>query len=170
MAGTGVRDRSVLLVVRLVADFPNNMPSGPGVGSYVMAADRMLDDFAAEVVADTAKAPAQTSVGLCYVLDASEGTYCLRLRPNLYSLSVRNAPTTLHRSSAIRPVVNRLRIEVRGDTMRVLINDQPVDQMSMPGLDRRRGRLAIYIAGLGPTPDRTVEVRLRDLRVYRLTS
>src|SRR4051794_9490167 len=113
--------------MQLVADFPNNVAGGAGIISYPPATLRLLDDFAIDATADASMAPQQTAVGLCYVLDASEGTYCLRVRPGFFSLfDSRGNAGNLTRSAAILPAVNTLRIEVRGAEMRALINQQVV--------------------------------------------
>lgn len=138
------------------------------------AADRLLVDFAVEVVAQATKTVERARYGIEYVVEGDD-RYRFEIAPAPQQYGIMLGPQRRNfmasdRSSAVNRAgeENHLRMEVQGDTIRVYVNGQLVDQAQHEGLARRGGTIELVVGMYGPPGDNEVEVRFADFRLYAL--
>lgn len=162
------------LLARIRGPYPEN-PDRAHLGYSAAAADRVIEDFAVEVRASATKSPSAAQIALRYVLPGTpQVLYEFGARPGDSGYHIwLNSPQRVlvsGRSSAINRGYeeNHLRMEVRGDTMRVFANGRLIDEARHEGIATRSGRFHLIWAMWGAPEDGDVEVRFTDFRVYAL--
>lgn len=156
-------------------------PYPPGdarfLGPRVEASDRISDDFAVEAKAVASKSSSEARYGIYYQVEATtysftvggDGRYALHYNlvgaPTPPGNTYRSGRTSqLSRGQAS----DRLRIEVRGDTIRCYVNGTEIDSAQDEGFARRPASVGLFIAmGAQPAEDE-VEVHFTDFKLYAL--
>ncbi len=165
------------MVARLTGDYPAN--PGPDQLPFVRAitsTDKVFEDFAVEVYGRIAQSPAQTRFGIQYAA-AQNDNYNVTLNPMASTYAINHTLNgqqiqmlAARRTTAMKPADqdNSLRFEVRGDTAKLFINGQQVDQVQHEGLARRNGQVSLLVLGVGPLTNRTSEVQFDDFKLFSL--
>jgi hypothetical protein len=132
------------------------------------------DDFALEVRARVAKSADEAGYGLRYTYGGETERYLIYLRPSGGQYQVWWTPGQMALASGSSRVINGghdenvLRMEVRGDTLRLFVNGQEVDRVQHEGLLRRPGKVALAWLMDRPPAEGEVEVHFRDFKLYSL--
>jgi class 3 adenylate cyclase len=162
------------MVAKLIGDHPGG--DRAVFSRMLLANDRLTEDFAVEVRARITSSPNATRFGLQYALSQADFfTFTIFPGTTGYNISrTANQQAQLlaaGRSSAMRPPRedNLLRIQVRGNTVRLFINGQEVGLATHESLGKRDGQVALNIAANGPLDNRTAEVEFRDFKVFALS-
>ena len=175
------------LVALIKGPYPKN-PDQDVLDWGANAAGKILDDFAVEVRAKAVKSPSQVRYGLEYwfpdparMPGSQAGGY--RLFTDIYRFFVdpgvgrygirwekENRSLASGRTRALESDSgeNLLRVEVRGDTMRVFINGDEIERVQHDGLARRGGEIRLHFGMVGPSAGDEVEIRFWDFNVYSL--
>jgi hypothetical protein len=166
----GYEDRA--LVARLLGPYPDN-PDQAILGIAASAADKQHEDFEVEVTGQATSSPEVALYGLRYTTTDDSYFYRVTRDAGAYDLWSEKDRKLLSggRTAALRRAgqPNQLRLEVRGDTIRVFANGQLLDQARHDGLARRGGQLHLFFEMAGPPSAGSVEVRFTDFKVYALT-
>jgi len=159
----------------LIGDILGTFPTGQtrALGMQTEARADFTQDIAAEVTAAATRSPDQAAYALEYTIPGGN-TYRFVVTPAIqqYGLNLASSGAiqvvTLGRSTAIQSgsAANQLRFEIRGSTMRLLVNGTTVDVAQDDRISARPARVGLRISMTGPSPDNAVEVRFTNFAVY----
>lgn len=162
-------------VTRIKGPYPDNPQRVPFLVN-IDSANRVQGDFAVEVTARTLKSSAEVRYGLIcdlgpdnflvFAMNANDGTYVAATGNRG---DIRRSLTS-GRASSVRPANqdNVMRLEVRGEALRLFVNGQELAPARLPSRSREASLLGLQFGMLGPLADGDLEVRFDDYKVFAL--
>lgn len=161
------------LAIRVKGPYTAN-PDNWSYGPNPAASGRIQEEFAVEVRARVAKSPLAAEYGLMYDLPRADDWYNWVVTPEtgeyrfVWAGSGNNTKLLEDRSNLLRRGREEtlLRMEVSGDTARLLANGEELAKVRHEGLTRRDVTVRLIARITAPPEDVDVEVRYTDFKVF----
>src|SRR5579883_294721 len=151
---------------------PPSVPlAGRLIGGSARAANPVLGSFAVEVKARATASPDHAVYGLRYFPGGRDFAFGIRPQDKTFQVWEIFKPPIL---SASNPVIepagadNLLRMEVRGASIRLFVNGQPLRALQDDAFGARPTSVGIFFDTTGSPTDPAVEVRYTEFKIFSL--
>jgi hypothetical protein len=144
---------------------------GRVIGGAARAANRLTGDFAFEVKAKAATSAVYALYGLRFFPGSREFGFGIQPGQKSYQVwEIFQPPFLVARSNAVEPgeAENLLRLELRGNAMRLFINGQEIDGRQDEAFGVRPASVGVLFDTRAMPNEALVEIRFRDFKVYSL--
>ncbi len=152
---------------------PTGYLAGRVIGTTARAANRLSGDFAVEVRARAGRPSASAIYGLRFIPGSREFGFAVRPSQKSYQLwEIFQPPFVAARSSQVAAdeQENLLRLEVRGNSLRLFVNGQEVDGRDDAAFAPRPASVGVFFGTVAAPNEPPVTVNFTSFKVYAVGS